>query len=154
MTDPFFEGQTAVVTGAGGTLCSEIAKELARRGTKVALLGRTSATLERVAEEIAAAGGTFCFARRAQWQANHFLALVHCRRMPPMPRNCFTGIPTSLVENSQFSSVIFRTFLCSTLACSPKTKAWELRWTFFMPTMATNCVLLCPGRNGQSSPLL
>lgn len=57
-TDRYFEGQVAVVTGAGGTLCSVIAKELARRGAKVALLGRTLATLEAVAGEIAAAGGT------------------------------------------------------------------------------------------------
>ncbi|MDX9867597.1 MAG: SDR family oxidoreductase [Kiritimatiellia bacterium] len=53
-----FENQVAVVTGAGGTLCSVIAKELARRGAKVALLGRTMAKLERVAAEIAADGGT------------------------------------------------------------------------------------------------
>ena len=57
MADTCFEGQVAVVTGAGGTLCSEIAKELARRGAKVALLGRTLAALEKVAGEIAAAGG-------------------------------------------------------------------------------------------------
>ena len=56
--DNYFEGQTAVVTGAGGTLCSAIAKELARRGAKVALIGRTPASLEKVAEEIAAEGGT------------------------------------------------------------------------------------------------
>jgi len=55
--DSCFEGQTAVVTGAGGTLCSVIAKELARRGAKVALLGRTLATLQKVADDISAAGG-------------------------------------------------------------------------------------------------
>lgn len=52
-----FAGKTAVVTGAGGTLCSAIAKDLARQGAKVALLGRTSASLEAVAVEIRAAGG-------------------------------------------------------------------------------------------------
>jgi NAD(P)-dependent dehydrogenase (short-subunit alcohol dehydrogenase family) len=56
--DSFFDGQVAVVTGAGGTLCSAVAKELARRGAKVALLGRTLATLEQVAREIEGAGGT------------------------------------------------------------------------------------------------
>lgn len=55
--DLCFDGQTAVITGAGGTLCSEIAKELARRGAKVALVGRTLATLEKVADEIKAVGG-------------------------------------------------------------------------------------------------
>lgn len=52
-----FAGKTAVVTGAGGTLCSAIAKDLARKGAKVALLGRTSASLEAVATEIRATGG-------------------------------------------------------------------------------------------------
>lgn len=52
-----FEDKTAVITGAGGTLCSAIAKELARRGARVALLGRTVASLEVVANEICAAGG-------------------------------------------------------------------------------------------------
>ncbi len=57
-TETSFAGQVAVVTGAAGTLCSEIAQELARRGARVALLGRTQAALEAVAAEIAAAGGT------------------------------------------------------------------------------------------------
>jgi NAD(P)-dependent dehydrogenase (short-subunit alcohol dehydrogenase family) len=56
-TSPF-TGQTAVVTGAGGTLCSAVARELARQGARVALLGRTVASLESVAAEIRAAGGT------------------------------------------------------------------------------------------------
>jgi NAD(P)-dependent dehydrogenase (short-subunit alcohol dehydrogenase family) len=56
-TSPF-SGKTAVVTGAGGTLCSAVAKELARQGARVALLGRTIASLETVAAEIRAAGGT------------------------------------------------------------------------------------------------
>jgi NAD(P)-dependent dehydrogenase (short-subunit alcohol dehydrogenase family) len=57
MTTDFFAHKTAVVTGAGGTLCSAIARELARHGARVALLGRTPATLEAVAADIRAAGG-------------------------------------------------------------------------------------------------
>ena len=34
-------GKVAVVTGAGGVLCSTLAKVLARAGAKVALLNRT-----------------------------------------------------------------------------------------------------------------
>jgi NAD(P)-dependent dehydrogenase (short-subunit alcohol dehydrogenase family) len=49
--------RVAVVTGAGGTLCSVIAKELARQGMQVALLGRTMHKLEAVAEGIRGAGG-------------------------------------------------------------------------------------------------
>ncbi len=58
MNSSCFSGKTAVVTGAGGTLCSAVAKELARQGARVALLGRTLASLEGVAAEIRTAGGT------------------------------------------------------------------------------------------------
>ncbi len=51
-------GKVCVVTGAGGVLCSAFAKALARAGAKVALLGRTLASLEAVADEIRAEGGT------------------------------------------------------------------------------------------------
>lgn len=47
----------AIVTGAGGTLCSEMAKNLAAQGYSVALLGRTIDKLKIVEEEITAAGG-------------------------------------------------------------------------------------------------
>ncbi|WP_373517035.1 SDR family NAD(P)-dependent oxidoreductase [Pricia sp.] len=47
----------AVVTGAGGTLCSAMAKDLAKHGYKVALLGRTMEKLKIVEEEIKSDGG-------------------------------------------------------------------------------------------------
>ncbi|MEX2606487.1 MAG: SDR family NAD(P)-dependent oxidoreductase [Kiritimatiellia bacterium] len=49
--------KVAVVTGAGGTLCSVMAKDLARQGMRVALLGRTRSSLDALREEIEAAGG-------------------------------------------------------------------------------------------------
>ncbi len=51
-SSPWFTDKVAVVTGAGGTLCSAVSRELARRGARVALLGRTPETLEKVAGEI------------------------------------------------------------------------------------------------------
>lgn len=51
------KGKIAVVTGAGGTLCSEISVDLAVGGATVFLVGRTREKLERTAERIAAAGG-------------------------------------------------------------------------------------------------
>ena len=53
----YCEGKVAVVTGAGGTLCSCIAIDLAKKGAKVVLIGRTAAKLEKTAAEIAKAGG-------------------------------------------------------------------------------------------------
>ncbi len=49
---------TAVITGAGGTICSVMALELARKGHPVALLGRTLSKLEKVASQIRNEGGT------------------------------------------------------------------------------------------------
>ena len=49
--------QVAVVTGAGGVLCSEIAGMLARRGMKVVLIGRTASKLEKTARNIMRSGG-------------------------------------------------------------------------------------------------
>ena len=53
----FFIGKVAVVTGAGGTLCGPIAVDLAKKGAKVVLIGRTASKLEVTAEAIAEAGG-------------------------------------------------------------------------------------------------
>lgn len=52
-----FKNKTAVVTGAGGTLCSEIAIDLAKKGANVVLVGRTKEKLDIVYEKIVAAGG-------------------------------------------------------------------------------------------------
>ena len=49
--------KVAIVTGAGGTLCSEMAKDLAKQGYKVALLGRTLEKLKIVEAEIKSQGG-------------------------------------------------------------------------------------------------
>jgi len=50
-------GKVAVVTGAGGVLCSDFANVLARAGAKVALLNRTVEKAQKYADEINAEGG-------------------------------------------------------------------------------------------------
>lgn len=54
----YCENKVAVVTGAGGTLCSCIAIDLAKKGAKVVLVGRTAVKLEKTATEIEKVGGT------------------------------------------------------------------------------------------------
>ena len=50
-------GKVAVVTGAGGVLCSAFAKVLARAGAKVALLDLNEEAAGKFADEITAEGG-------------------------------------------------------------------------------------------------
>ena len=50
-------GKVAVVTGAGGVLCSNFSRVLARAGAKVALLDLNLEAAETVAKEIVAEGG-------------------------------------------------------------------------------------------------
>ena len=52
-----FENKIAVITGAGGTLCSEIALDLAQNGASVVLVGRTKEKLDMVASKISEHGG-------------------------------------------------------------------------------------------------
>jgi 3-oxoacyl-[acyl-carrier protein] reductase len=59
--------KTAVVYGAGGSIGGAVAKAFACEGATVFLAGRTLAGLERIAKEIADAGGT---ARTAQVDAS------------------------------------------------------------------------------------
>ena len=55
--DTDLTGKVAVVTGAGGILCSQMAKVLARAGAKVALLNRSVEAINQYASEINAEGG-------------------------------------------------------------------------------------------------
>ena len=55
--DKIFRDKVAVVTGGGGKLCSCVARNLAERGARVAVIGRTMGKLAAVAEEINAHGG-------------------------------------------------------------------------------------------------
>jgi 3-oxoacyl-[acyl-carrier protein] reductase len=52
------EGKSAVIYGGGGAIGGAVARAFAREGANVFLAGRTRAKLDRVAEEIRAAGGT------------------------------------------------------------------------------------------------
>jgi NAD(P)-dependent dehydrogenase (short-subunit alcohol dehydrogenase family) len=52
------EGKNAVIYGAGGSIGGAVAKAFAREGARVFLAGRTQATLDAVADDIRAAGGT------------------------------------------------------------------------------------------------
>ena len=55
--EKYFDGKVAVVTGAGGVICSEIARDLAAAGCLTVLVGRTAEKLAVVAEEIRSTGG-------------------------------------------------------------------------------------------------
>ena len=55
--DTDLTGKVAVVTGAGGVLCSGFAKVLARAGAKVALLDLNEETAGKYAQEIMEEGG-------------------------------------------------------------------------------------------------
>ena len=57
VVDNFFEGKVAVVTGAGGVIGSEISRELARFGTKIAILDRDICLGKNVANAIMRDGG-------------------------------------------------------------------------------------------------
>ena len=52
------EGKNAVVYGAGGKVGGAVARAFAHEGARVFLAGRTRETLEAVAAEVAAAGGS------------------------------------------------------------------------------------------------
>ena len=54
-----WNGKVAVVTGAGGTLCSVIAAFLAEKGMKVVLIGRTKEKLDKTAAVIQSKGGIY-----------------------------------------------------------------------------------------------
>jgi len=51
-------GKVAVITGAGGVLCGQMAKALAQAGAKVAVLDLSEDAAKKVAEEIKQGGGT------------------------------------------------------------------------------------------------
>lgn len=50
-------GQVAVITGAGGVICGVMAREMAKKGAKVALLDLFVENAQRIADEINASGG-------------------------------------------------------------------------------------------------
>ena len=49
--------KVCVVTGAGGVLCAEFAKEMSKNGYAVALLDINEAAAKAVADEICSCGG-------------------------------------------------------------------------------------------------
>ncbi len=59
---PIPNGLVALVTGAGSGVGATVARELARRGIKVALVGRRLTSLNKTAQQIASVGGiSQCF---------------------------------------------------------------------------------------------
>lgn len=50
-------GQVAVITGAGGIICGVMAREMAKKGAKVALLDLFVENAQKIADEINTAGG-------------------------------------------------------------------------------------------------
>ena len=76
--DEYYTGKVAVITGAAGTICSRVARDLAALGTTVVLVGRTPEKLQKLEAEITAAGGNA--AARA---GEHFCLLGRPGCAPP-----------------------------------------------------------------------
>ena len=57
MENKILSGKVAVITGAGGVLCSAFAEALAKAGAKVALLDLNGEAAAAAAEKICAEGG-------------------------------------------------------------------------------------------------
>lgn len=55
--DTYFHDKVAVITGGGGIICSQVAKDLAKLGITVVLVGRTMEKLLKVEEQIKEEGG-------------------------------------------------------------------------------------------------
>ena len=55
--DKEFSGKVAVITGGGGVLCSTMAKALAAKGAKIAVLDLKAENAQKVADEITHLGG-------------------------------------------------------------------------------------------------
>ena len=51
------EGKNAIIYGAGGGLGGGVARTFAREGATVFLVGRTKATLQKVADDVTSGGG-------------------------------------------------------------------------------------------------
>jgi NAD(P)-dependent dehydrogenase (short-subunit alcohol dehydrogenase family) len=103
-SEHFLPGTVAVVTGGGSGVGEAVARELARHGVHVILVGRTEAKLARVADAIRAAGGAAdAFAcdvgDRAQVQALH--DAVAARFDPPQILVNAAGLHTELVPIHQ-----------------------------------------------------
>ncbi len=76
-------GKTAVITGAGGVLCSMFAKTLAEAGAAVALLDVNLEGAQKIAEEICAEGGR-ALAYEADVLDKALLESVHARVLSEM----------------------------------------------------------------------
>lgn len=55
--EKYFNGKVAVVTGAAGVICSQVAKDLAGLGVKLALVDANEENLNKIADEIKASKG-------------------------------------------------------------------------------------------------
>ena len=49
-----FSGKVVVITGAGGAICSMMAKAFARNGAKVAALNRSTGVIDELSKELEA----------------------------------------------------------------------------------------------------
>jgi NAD(P)-dependent dehydrogenase (short-subunit alcohol dehydrogenase family) len=73
---PDFTGATAVVTGGGQGIGAALARALARCGARVVINGRRAASLETVAGEITASGGTCDWVAGSVTDPDHLAALM------------------------------------------------------------------------------